>query len=82
MLVAVVDIPCPSFIGGFDFLSAQLWDEPVPIAVAEIRVERGAVRSGCQAGPRIDGKMRSCRWSLAGDTRRHVDPHLTIQVRP
>jgi hypothetical protein len=29
MLVAVVDISRPSFIGGFDFLSAQLCDEPV-----------------------------------------------------
>jgi hypothetical protein len=29
MLVAVVDISRPSFIGGFDFLPAQLCDEPV-----------------------------------------------------
>ena len=29
MLVAVVDISRPSLIGGIDFLSAQLCDEPV-----------------------------------------------------
>ncbi len=31
MLVAVVEISRPLFIGGFNFLSAHLCDEPVPI---------------------------------------------------
>ena len=33
MLTAVVDISRPLFVGGFDFLSAQLCDEPVTRAL-------------------------------------------------
>ena len=44
MLVAVVDIPCPSFIGGFDFLSAQLCDQPLTRSL-QLRFVRSVVQS-------------------------------------
>ena len=44
MLVAVVDVPCPSFIGGFDLLSAQLCDEPLTRSL-QLRFVRSVVQS-------------------------------------
>jgi hypothetical protein len=57
MLVAFVDIPCPSFIGDFDFLSAHLCDEPLTRSLRPRFTRSMAVRSGRQFGPRIDGRL-------------------------
>ena len=43
MLVAVVEISRPSFIGGFDFLSAQLCDQPLTRSL-QLRFVRSVVK--------------------------------------